>query len=62
MVGASYALPDDPDAERWLPALDWIEARMNAIDLIVGGHGAILSIYDLQSFHEGVRKKYNELP
>jgi glyoxylase-like metal-dependent hydrolase (beta-lactamase superfamily II) len=49
------------DAERWLPALDWIEARMNAIDIIVGGHGAILSIYDLQSFNERVRKKYKEI-
>ncbi|MDD5695369.1 MAG: MBL fold metallo-hydrolase [Bacteroidales bacterium] len=38
------------DAERWLRALNWIESRSDSIDIIISGHGAILSRDDLQSF------------
>jgi cyclase len=37
-------------AERWLKVIEWIEKRWAEIDLVIDGHGQIMSKDDLQSF------------
>lgn len=41
---------------RWLAVMNNIEARMNSIDTIIGGHGEIMSKEDLQAFYQHIRK------
>jgi len=38
------------DRERWDRSLEWIKERSSSIDMIIGGHGQILSSEDLESF------------
>jgi glyoxylase-like metal-dependent hydrolase (beta-lactamase superfamily II) len=44
------------DPARWLEVAKWIENRWTSIDLIIGGHGQILSKEDLQAFNKNIRK------
>ena len=46
-----------PDVERWINALKWIEARLTNIELVVGGHGKIMTKEDLLLFNSFVKKK-----
>jgi cyclase len=41
---------------RWIEVAKWIENRWADIDLIIGGHGQILSKEDLQAFNNNIRK------
>lgn len=41
---------------RWLAVVKSIEARINSIDTIIGGHGGIMSREDLQAFNQNIRK------
>jgi glyoxylase-like metal-dependent hydrolase (beta-lactamase superfamily II) len=40
----------DPDRERWNRSIEWINERRGNIEVIIGGHGQILSSEDLESF------------
>ena len=42
------------DKGRWQQAIHWTEKRMANVDDIVGGHGQMLSIDDLASFHSNI--------
>lgn len=46
------------DVERWVKVLKWIEARLTNIDIVIGGHGQIMSKEDLQLFNSYVKKKW----
>ena len=54
---AGFGRSEKADAEKWLRAMDWIESRMNAIEIIIGGHGAILTKEDLHAFEESVQSR-----
>jgi glyoxylase-like metal-dependent hydrolase (beta-lactamase superfamily II) len=64
MVGdlfSKYGRPGIPDmnklfSEKWMTAEKWIENRMNNIEIIITGHGEILSKDDLISFNNFVKK------
>ncbi len=58
---ANFHTEEKADTEKWLRAVDWIESRMIPIDIIITGHGEILSRDDLQSFNKAVRKKWGEI-
>jgi cyclase len=50
-----YGRPSIPDInnqidERWIKVTGWIERRWSDIEIIITGHGQILSKEDLQSF------------
>lgn len=42
-------------------AISWIENRMNNIDIIIEGHGQILSIDDLENFTNNIKNKFREI-
>ena len=42
------------DKDRWQQAIYWTEKRMMNVDDIIGGHGQMLSIDDLASFHSNI--------
>jgi cyclase len=42
--------------ERWLKALEWIEDRWVDIDIVIDGHGQILSKEDLSAFRDRIIK------
>jgi cyclase len=44
------------DVERWIKVLKWIEPRLTNIDIVVGGHGQIMSKEDLLLFNSFVKK------
>jgi glyoxylase-like metal-dependent hydrolase (beta-lactamase superfamily II) len=43
-------------AERWLKVIEWIEYRLAYIDIVIDGHGKIMSKDDLQSFNNHIKK------
>jgi glyoxylase-like metal-dependent hydrolase (beta-lactamase superfamily II) len=45
------------DADQWKKAMQWILMRMNDIDIIIGGHGQIMSVKDLDAFRKHVEEK-----
>jgi cyclase len=44
------------NCERWVKATKWIEMRLSGIDLIIDGHGQILSRDDLQAFNSLIKE------
>ncbi|NTW45411.1 MAG: hypothetical protein HGB14_13530 [Anaerolineaceae bacterium] len=42
------------DKDRWQQVIYWTEKRMMNVDDIIGGHGQMLSIDDLASFHSNI--------
>jgi glyoxylase-like metal-dependent hydrolase (beta-lactamase superfamily II) len=67
MVGdlfSKYGKPSIPDnnseTERWVKVVDWIETRLPIIDIVIGGHGQILTKEDLQSFNSYIKKSQNK--
>lgn len=42
------------DKDLWVKAIHWLEKRMYNIDLVIGGHGQIMSIDDLKSFNKNM--------
>jgi len=44
------------DKERWTNALDWLKIRKPYICTIIGGHGQLLGIEDLEAFMKNVRE------
>lgn len=45
------------DVDRWLKAISWMESRLPDIEVIVGGHGQVMTKSDLLSFCELIKKK-----
>jgi len=45
------------DKTRWAQAVSWTEKRMHNIKHIIGGHGQILTIDDLESFNQNMLEK-----
>ena len=45
------------DKARWQQAVRWLEQRMFHIEMIIGGHGQILSANDLRSFNSNIMGK-----
>jgi len=45
------------DTLRWQHTVEWIEKRMDGINIIVGGHGQIMSMEALKDFTEAVTSK-----
>ncbi len=45
------------DVERWEKALNWIETRLTNIEIVVGGHGKLMTKEDLLSFNSFIKKK-----
>jgi cyclase len=43
-------------AERWIKVIEWIEYRLADIDIVIDGHGLIMSKDDLQSFINHIKK------
>lgn len=46
----SLNYPDSPEKERWQRSVQWLEARMEDIGMIIGGHGQILTKEELNAF------------
>lgn len=44
------------DPARWLEVAKWIENRWANINLIIGGHGQLMSKEDLEAFNNNIRK------
>jgi len=44
------------DNERWQEGIDWIKKRLQGIDVVIGGHGQVLSGDDLQAFINKIQK------
>jgi len=49
------------DTDRWMTVKQWIEKRLDKIQIVIGGHGEIMGIADLKSFLEYIEKKQAEL-
>ncbi|MFC2100818.1 MBL fold metallo-hydrolase [Bacteroidota bacterium] len=49
------------DVERWKSVMQWIKARWEDMDIVVGGHGQIMSKEDLEAFNNYVEKRWAEL-
>lgn len=45
------------DTEQWKIALQWLSFRRNEIEVVVGGHGQIMSREDLEAFAGNIEKK-----
>lgn len=45
------------DEARWAQAISWTEKRIHNIELIIGGHGQMLTIDDLESFNQNMLEK-----
>jgi glyoxylase-like metal-dependent hydrolase (beta-lactamase superfamily II) len=45
--------------ERWFRAVKWIEKRLDRIEIVIAGHGEILSIDDLNHFSNNISSKYS---
>ena len=45
------------DQQRWLEAIEWTEKRMDKIDIVIGGHGQLLTREDLQAFCQIILEK-----
>jgi len=52
---------DKKDSERWIKALHWVKRLENDIDIVIGGHGQVMTKADLESFIGFVEKKYSKL-
>ncbi len=68
MVGdlfSKYGRPgiddDNQDFERWIKVVKWIESRWTNIEIVIGGHGQIMSKEDLQLFNNYVKKKGRQI-
>jgi glyoxylase-like metal-dependent hydrolase (beta-lactamase superfamily II) len=44
------------DTDRWLYVMDWVGERQANIDLVIGGHGQLMTTKDLNSFKNFVQK------
>jgi glyoxylase-like metal-dependent hydrolase (beta-lactamase superfamily II) len=44
------------EVDRWLKVMEWVEERQENIDVIIGGHGQLMTIKDLNSFKNFVQK------
>jgi cyclase len=44
------------DTDRWLYVMDWVRSRQANIDLVIGGHGQLMTTKDLNSFNNFVQK------
>ena len=44
------------EKDLWINAIRWIEKRMDHIDLVIGGHGQMMSIEDVKSFNNKMRE------
>lgn len=53
---ASIPVKNSQFAQDWIQAVDWIEDRWNDIEIIISGHGEILSKEDLLSFNNYIRR------
>lgn len=47
-----------PDKEAWQTAAKWTEKRMTDIDIIIGGHGELLSLDDLRTFIDRINNEF----
>ncbi|MFC1732811.1 MBL fold metallo-hydrolase, partial [candidate division KSB1 bacterium] len=48
------------DVERWKSVMQWIKARWEDMDIVVGGHGQIMSKEDLEAFNNYVEEMWKE--
>ena len=48
------------DQEQWKIAVQWISKRMKNIEIIIGGHGQILTKEALVSFNENILERISE--
>lgn len=48
------------DKNLWIESIAWIEKRMDNIEIVIGGHGQILSIEDLKSFNRKILEQIDE--
>jgi glyoxylase-like metal-dependent hydrolase (beta-lactamase superfamily II) len=46
------------DEDKWIRAIKWIENRLDKIEMVITGHGEILSIDDLKKFNNNILSKY----
>lgn len=51
--------PSIRDEEIWFRALRWIVKRLDKIEVVIAGHGEILSIDDLKKFNNNILSKYS---
>ena len=47
---------DKPDTAHWALALDWLNKRKPQIDFIIGGHGQIMQLEDLEAFEKNIKE------
>jgi glyoxylase-like metal-dependent hydrolase (beta-lactamase superfamily II) len=58
---ASVGDVDKQDVEQWEKAVQWLSSRANDIDVVVSGHGQIMSRKDLESFNKNIERKWEEI-
>lgn len=45
---------DEPDKARWIKALAWLNKRKPQIKTVIGGHGQIMQMEDLEAFEKNI--------
>lgn len=48
------------DKIKWMQAITWIQKRENIVDLVIDGHGQILSVDDLKQFNNNILSRRSE--
>ena len=48
------------DTERWMSAKQWIEERLDSIEIVIGGHGEIMGREDLIGFFKRINELHTE--
>jgi glyoxylase-like metal-dependent hydrolase (beta-lactamase superfamily II) len=51
---------NENDVVQWKATMEWVMTRKNEIETIIGGHGQILTIEDLEAFKTFVDKSYQD--
>jgi glyoxylase-like metal-dependent hydrolase (beta-lactamase superfamily II) len=54
---ASIDSASKQDVEQWKTAMQWLWFRWNDIDKVIGGHGQIMTLKDLEAFNKYVNRK-----
>jgi hypothetical protein len=46
-----------PGKGQWLKAIQWTNLRMSNIEMVIGGHGQVLTLDDLKAFQSLILEK-----